>query len=49
MGYKSASEINPWTDNGKTECPFNCVGCPHLLDIQFYSKDDIEIDCDLED
>lgn len=49
MSYKQVAEMNPWTDNGNNECPFDCVGCPHLVGINFNSNTDIDIECDLED
>lgn len=30
-------------------CSADCVGCKHLKGVVFYDKDDVEVDCDLDE
>lgn len=47
MAYKQIATMSPIS--GKGDCPFDCVGCEHLLDMIFRGNDDIRIKCDLND
>ena len=46
--YKACSEISP-VHAKNPECPFNCIGCEYFGGIHFHDKDDVEIECELED
>ena len=41
-------DIAPWQQQGD-EYSFNCVGCPHLLDISMDSNHEVTIECDALD
>lgn len=47
MAYKQAATIAPWSSKG--DCSGECVGCEHLINIHFWSNNDIDIDCDLDE
>lgn len=46
--YKTCSEINP-VHAKNPECPFNCIGCKYFGGISVHDKDDVDIECELED
>lgn len=47
MMEKNLASMSPWQAKG--ECPFDCIGCDHLINVHFYSKDDVCVECDLDE